>query len=33
MEQRWVSVAWIGMFVAYALAAVPLLVLAAASLL
>jgi hypothetical protein len=33
MEHRWLSVAWTWMFVAYALAAVPLLVLAAASLL
>jgi hypothetical protein len=33
MERQWLSVAWTGMFVAYALAAVPLLVLAAASVL
>jgi hypothetical protein len=33
MERQWLSVAWTGMFVVYALAALPLLALAAASLL
>jgi hypothetical protein len=33
MERQWLSVAWTGMFVAYAAAALPLLALAAASLL